>query len=145
MNKARRVLEVGMFTGTSTLAKAEIIPEGGKIVCLELEGYLKEWATPFFQKAGVEDKVDVMVGPAGDSIDTLAKQQCEKFDLIFIDADKTGNLGYYNKIMEYDLLSSTGFIIIDNALMKGRVYTNELEGTSSSIWCTMATDSIHEC
>lgn len=88
-----------------------------QIVCLELEEYLKQFVTPFFEKAGQDHKVDIRIGDAVCSMEKLAEENW-KFDVVFLDANKTGYLTYYNLIMDNNLLSPTGFIVVDNALMK---------------------------
>lgn len=120
MTRAKRVLEVGMFTGTSTMAMAEAIPPGGKIVALELEQYCKDFTAPHFQKAGFGDTIEVMVGPAAESMKKLKSQKIELFDLVFIDADKGGYKEYYTHAL--DLITPDGIIAVDNTLMKGRPY-----------------------
>jgi NAD(P)-dependent dehydrogenase (short-subunit alcohol dehydrogenase family)/predicted O-methyltransferase YrrM len=121
LTKAKTVLEVGMFTGTSSLAMAEAIPADGKVYCLEIEPYMQDFAQPAFKAAGVASQVEVVVGPASEGIDSLAKQGI-RFDIAFLDADKTGYLGYYKQLMDKQLIVPGGIIVVDNALMKGRVY-----------------------
>eukprot|EP00892_Ulva_mutabilis_P009624 jgi/Ulvmu1/7033/UM033_0092.1 len=118
---AKTVLEVGMFTGTSALAMAEFIPDDGKIVCLELEPYLESFVRPFFEKADQDHKLDIRIGDAVASMQQLADEG-RTFDIVFLDANKTGYLSYYNLVMDNNMLTATGFIVVDNALMKGRVY-----------------------
>lgn len=117
---AKRVLEVGMFTGTTTLAVAsQALPpaeEGGKIVALELDGFLEEFVRPHFEKAGCGEKLKVVVGKAGDSLERLVEEGEEPFDLVFIDADKTGYEGYYKQIMDGGLLRKGGVFLVDNTL-----------------------------
>ncbi|CAL8463601.1 g3135 [Coccomyxa elongata] len=110
-----------MFTGTTTLAVAQALPKDGKVYALEIESYMQEFAQPYFQQAGVADMVEVLVGPASEGIAKLAAQGT-RFDLAFLDADKTGYLGYYNQFMDLNLIVPGGAIIVDNTLMKGRTY-----------------------
>lgn len=121
LSSAKTVLEVGMFTGTTTLAVAQVLPQDGKVYALEIESYMQEFAQPYFQQAGVADRVEVVVGPASEGIAKLAAQGT-RFDLAFLDADKTGYLGYYNQLMDLNLIVPGGAIIVDNTLMKGRTY-----------------------
>lgn len=118
---AKTVLEVGMFTGTSSLAMAEALPSDGKVYCLEIEPYMLELAQPKFDAAGVADQIEVLVGSATDSIEILLKRG-ERFDIAFLDADKSGYLGYYKQLMDNQLINPGGIVVVDNALMKGRVY-----------------------
>lgn len=88
-----------------------------QVYALELEAYLKEYSEPSFKESGLNDRIDVLVGPAGDSIESLAKQGIN-FDIAFLDADKTGYLGYYKQLMDLSLIVPGGIIVVDNALMK---------------------------
>lgn len=91
-----------------------------QIVCLELEPYLKDFVTPFFEKAGEAHKLDIRLGDATDSIKALSAEG-QTFDVVFLDANKTGYLTYYNLVMDNQMLTPSGFIVVDNALMKVRV------------------------
>ncbi|CAL5223886.1 g6480 [Coccomyxa viridis] len=121
LNNAKTVLEVGMFTGTTTLAVAQALPDDGKVVACEIEEFMRDFSQPWFERAGVADKVDVRLGPASETLDTLAAEG-KRFDLAFLDADKTGYLSYYKKLMDHNLIVPSGAIIVDNSLMKGRTY-----------------------
>eukprot|EP00882_Tetradesmus_deserticola_P002628 GHRQ01002795.1.p1 GENE.GHRQ01002795.1~~GHRQ01002795.1.p1 ORF type:complete len:589 (+),score=311.88 GHRQ01002795.1:153-1919(+) len=118
---AKRVLEVGMFTGTSSLAMAEALPQDGQLVALDIEAYMAEFAGPYFAASGLGDRIRPMIGPAQDSMVKLAEQG-ESFDLIFLDANKDGYAAYYAVIMEHCLLAHNGLLVVDNSLMKGRTY-----------------------
>lgn len=76
-----------------------------------------ELAAPKFEAAGVSDRIEVLVGSATDSIQKLL-QRGERFDIAFLDADKTGYLGYYKQLMDNQLINPGGIIVVDNALMK---------------------------
>lgn len=88
-------------------------------MCLELEPYLDEFVRPFFEKAGQDHKLDIRIGDAVTSMEKLAEEG-RKFDVVFLDANKTGYLTYYNLAMDRDMLTPTGFLVVDNALMKVR-------------------------
>ena len=88
-----------------------------QVYCLEIEPYMLELATPKFKAAGVADRIEVIVGSASDSIQKLL-QRGERFDIAFLDADKTGYLGYYKQLMDNQLINPGGIIVVDNALMK---------------------------
>ncbi|BFZ64084.1 hypothetical protein YB2330_005222 [Saitoella coloradoensis] len=120
---AKRVLEIGMFTGTTALACAESIPDDGKVYTCDIEPYMKTFSKPFFEKAGQDKKIEVCIAPAQDTLSELAKKG-ECFDLIFVDADKTGYLAYFQKIMDLGLLAYGGALVVDNTLFKGGVYTD---------------------
>lgn len=88
-----------------------------------------ELAQPKFEAAGVADRIEVLVGSATDSIEKLLKQGVQ-FDIAFLDADKTGYLGYYKQLMDNQLINPGGIVVVDNALMKVRqpCWTTQL-------WC----------
>eukprot|EP00879_Flechtneria_rotunda_P019807 GHRR01020820.1.p1 GENE.GHRR01020820.1~~GHRR01020820.1.p1 ORF type:complete len:456 (+),score=169.59 GHRR01020820.1:286-1653(+) len=128
---AKQVLEVGMFTGTSTLAMAEALPEDGKVVALDIEPYMAEFAAPFFEASGLAGRIRPVIGPAQATMKHLA-QEGASFDLIFLDANKDGYQAYYDTIMEQQLLAAGGLLVVDNSLMKGRVYApGSLEDSSA--------------
>lgn len=88
-----------------------------QVYSLEIEPYMLELAQPKFEAAGVADQIEVLVGSATDSIEKLLKRGvC--FDIAFLDADKTGYLGYYKQLMDNQLINPGGIIVVDNALMK---------------------------
>lgn len=117
---AKRVLEVGMFTGTTTICIADNLPEDGKVVALELDAFLETFLSPHLERAGLRQKVEIRTGPAKNSIQGLVQElqssAIPPFDLIFIDADKTGYQGYYDQIMQGGLLKVGGVFLIDNTL-----------------------------
>merc|ERR1711871_74401 len=98
MCRAERVLEVGMFTGYGALSMAEALPSDGKIITCEIDPFLKEFAQPVFDKSKHGSKITVAVGPALDTINSLPVE--EKFDVVFIDADKGNYANYYNAVMD---------------------------------------------
>ena len=123
---AKRVLEVGMFTGTTAAAIADALPDDGIVTTCEIEPWLRDFAIDQFTKAGLEKKIEVELGSAHDTIPELAKSG-KTFDLIFIDAEKTGYEAYFQAIMEHGLLSKTGALVVDNTLFKGHVYSSSTE------------------
>ncbi|GAA5857746.1 hypothetical protein JCM8547_005968 [Rhodosporidiobolus lusitaniae] len=118
MQKPKRVLEIGVFTGTATLALA-LIPSVKRVTALDIEPYLKSFAEPFWERAGVASKIDYLVAPALESLHKLAKEGDEGYDLVFIDADKPGYQGYVEKLLETGLLKEDGVILADNTLAQG--------------------------
>ena len=122
---ARRVLEVGVFTGYSSLAVALALPEDGRIVACDVS---KEWtavARRYWAEAGVADRIELRLAPAVDTLDALlAGGAAGTFDLAFIDADKTGYLDYYERSLE--LLRPGGLLMTDNTLWSGRVADPEV-------------------
>ncbi len=112
---AKRVLEIGMFTGYSALCFAEALPADGTVITCEINEKSASVARRYFAKAAVSGKISISMGPALDTMRTLAGP----FDLIFIDADKINYLNYYRRAL--DLLAPNGVILIDNVLWSGEV------------------------
>ncbi|XP_070707863.1 uncharacterized protein [Pempheris klunzingeri] len=125
MSQAKRVLEIGMFTGYGALSMAEGLPDDGCLVACELEPYLKEFAQPFFDKSPHGRKITVRTGSAMDTLKELAAAG-EQFDMVFIDADKSNYINYYNFILDNNLLRMRGVICVDNSLFKARVYLKDV-------------------
>ncbi|XP_041639833.1 3-oxoacyl-[acyl-carrier-protein] reductase 2, chloroplastic isoform X2 [Cheilinus undulatus] len=124
MCQAKRILEIGMFTGYGALSMAEGLPEDGYLVACELEPYLKDFAQPIFDKSPHGRKINVRTGSAKETLKELAAAG-EQFDLIFIDADKNNYINYYNFILDNNLLRLRGVICIDNSLFKAKVYLKD--------------------
>ncbi|GAA5948662.1 hypothetical protein JCM3765_004964 [Sporobolomyces pararoseus] len=112
------VLEIGVFSGTATLALA-LLPSVKHITALDIEPYLQSFVQPFWTRAGVSSKIDFRISPALESLDKLIAEGHEGFDLVFIDADKPGYKPYVEKILEGGLLREGGVILADNTLYKG--------------------------
>lgn len=121
VTRARRVLDVGMFTGYSALAMAEALPDGGEVVACELDAYVAEFAKRCFDGASSGDKIKVEVAPALGTLTSLAADG-QAFDLIFIDADKAGYVDYLDLVLNGGLLAPGGLICADNTLMQGQPY-----------------------
>jgi len=116
---ATRVLEVGTFTGYSALAMALALPEGGRLVtCDQAEAWV-DIGRPFWDRAGVAGKIEVMIRPAQPALDRLEREGPGGFDLMFVDADKRGYGGYYESGLR--LVRRGGLIIFDNVFRRGRV------------------------
>ena len=115
---ARRVLEIGMFTGYAALAMAEALPEDGVVVACELDPAVARFASARLAEAPGGERVDVRVGPAGDTLAELADAG-EQFDLVFLDADKGGYRGYVETLLDRGLLARDGLLLIDNTLLQG--------------------------
>ena len=122
---ARRCLEVGVFTGYSSLATALALPEDGRIVACDVS---EEWtavARRYWQRAGVDHKIDLRLAPATETLDALvAEGRGGTFDFAFIDADKTNYLAYYERTLA--LLRTGGLVLIDNTLWSGKVADPEV-------------------
>jgi caffeoyl-CoA O-methyltransferase len=125
--KARRVLEIGMFTGYSALAMAEALPADGEVVACEVDAYAAEFAQKCFRESTAGHKISVKVAPAIETLKQLAADG-EVFDLVFIDADKAGYLDYLDLLLTTGLLAPNGSIYADNTLMQGQPY---LTGTAT--------------
>ena len=123
MLKAKRVMEIGMFTGYGALTIAEVLPADGKVVTCEIDPFLKEFSRPFFDKSPHGHKVDVRVGPALATMKGVDVAAGGGFDMIFIDADKGGYAAYYEAALSTPgLLADGGVIVVDNTLFKGQAY-----------------------
>ncbi|KAG9276873.1 hypothetical protein AMEX_G6848 [Astyanax mexicanus] len=124
MSKARKVLEIGMFTGYGALSMAEALPEDGRLIACEIEPYLRDFVQPVFDSSPHGKKITVKVGSAMESLKEFASAG-EQFDLVFIDADKNNYLSYYTFLLEHNLLRMDGVLCVDNALFKGKVYLSD--------------------
>ena len=126
--RARRVLEVGMFTGYSALAMAEALPDDGVVIACELDERAAALAQDCFAASPAGARISVRVGPALDTLVALADAG-ETFDLVFIDADKPGYVDYLDMLLTRELLAPGAVICVDNTLMQGEPY---LQGEPSS-------------
>jgi len=115
---ARRVIEVGTFSGYSTLCLAEGLPDAGQLVTCDIDPVATAVAREFFGQSPHGRKIDLRLGPALDTLATLAAEG-RRFDLAFIDADKTNYIAYYEACLA--LVESGGLVLADNALWSGRV------------------------
>ena len=113
---AKRVLEIGTFTGFSSQMMAAALPDDGILVTCDIDPEAAEVARKFYAKSPHGHKIDLRLGPALDTLETLNDWV---FDVVFIDADKTGYAAYYEKAVE--LLAPRGVIAVDNVLWSGRV------------------------
>jgi caffeoyl-CoA O-methyltransferase len=113
--QAKRILEIGMFTGYSALCFAEALSDDGKIITCEVDQDAAAIARKYFAQSPVGRKIEVKMGPALETMQTLSG----RFDLIFIDADKQNYCNYFRRAL--DLLSPAGVILIDNVLWDGDV------------------------
>jgi caffeoyl-CoA O-methyltransferase len=114
---ARNALELGTFTGYGAISIARGLADGGRLTCLELEEEYAAMARRNLDDAGVADRVEIIVGPALDSLRTMPAEPT--FDYVFLDADKTGYPDYYDEIVPR--LLPGGLLLIDNVLLRGRV------------------------
>jgi predicted O-methyltransferase YrrM len=117
---ARRALEIGTFTGYSALAVALALPPDGSLVCCDVNAEWTAMARRYWDEAGVADKIELRLAPALETVAALRHAgEAGRFDLAFIDADKTGYDAYYEACLA--LVRPGGVILIDNVLWSGRV------------------------
>lgn len=119
--QARAILEIGTFTGYSSLVMALALPEDGKVTTLDINEKTATIARRYWDKAGVSSKIEQHLGPARQTLDSLRGP----FDLVFIDADKTNYDYYYEAAL--GLLRSGGLILLDNVLWNGQVAYPEVQ------------------
>ena len=122
ISNVKNILEIGTFTGLSTLSMALALPDDGKLIALDNNEETNKVALNFFKKANQEHKIKTIVKTALESLEDLKNN---KFDMVFIDADKMNYKKYYEKSL--GLINKNGLIIIDNVLWHGDV-ANETSG-----------------
>jgi len=128
----RRAIEVGVFTGYSTLCVALAMPDDGRIVACDINKKWTDIAQRYWKEAGVDNKIELRLAPALETLDTLIGEQLQnKFDFAFIDADKEGYKDYYERVLA--LIRPGGLIAIDNTLWNGNVAdeSNQTESTQA--------------
>ena len=118
VSKIKSVLEIGKFTGLSTLSIALALPDNGNLIALDRNESTNNVAMDFFKKANQEKKIKTIIKPALDSLNELKKNN-KIFDMVFIDADKENYKNYYDDSL--DLINKDGLIIVDNVLWHGEV------------------------
>jgi O-methyltransferase len=117
---ARSVLEIGTFTGYSTLCMARALPPGGRVTTCDITDRWAEIGAPHWKRAGVEDRIELRVGEAAETLSDLAGEKGPgSFDMVFIDADKKNYPIYYERSLP--LVRTGGLIVVDNTLLSGRV------------------------
>lgn len=116
--QARRVLEIGTFTGYSALSMAEALPEDGRLITCDIDPAAAAVAERYRARSPHGGKVEIKLGPAAETIPTLVGP----FDLVFIDADKVNYLTYYQQALSK--LARTGVMLVDNVLWSGEVIRN---------------------
>jgi caffeoyl-CoA O-methyltransferase len=113
--RARRVLELGTFTGYSSISMALALPSGGRVITCDVNEETTSIARRYAEEAGVSDRIDFRLGPALETIASLDGP----FELVFIDADKENYVNYYQATLP--LLAESGLMVVDNTLWSGRV------------------------
>jgi predicted O-methyltransferase YrrM len=123
---ARRCIEIGTFTGYSSTAVALALPEDGHLVCCDVSEEWTSLARKYWDEAGVAGKIDLRVAPAAETLDQLLADGAEAaYDFAFVDADKAGYDGYYERLMR--LVRPGGLIAFDNTLWGGEVLDQDAE------------------
>jgi caffeoyl-CoA O-methyltransferase len=130
MTQARRILEIGLFTGYSALAMAEALPEDGELLACEVDQYVADFARESFAASPHGQKIAVVVAPALDTLATLAAER-SSFDLVFIDADKQEYCDYFHRLLECNLVPVGGWICVDNTLLQGQPYLSAEQRTAN--------------
>ena len=117
---ARRIIEIGTFTGYSALCMAEAMPSDGTLVCCDLSAEWTAIGEPFWARAGVRERIDLRIAPALTTLDELVRRgEAGSFDMAFIDADKPNYRNYYERCLI--LLRPGGLAMFDNTLWDGAV------------------------
>ena len=137
MIQPKNVLEIGTYTGYSALCFAEGLADGGKIITIDKNEELEELVQTYINKAGLTDSISCLIGDAMEIIPTLT----EELDLVFIDADKSNYINYYNLV--FDKLKKGGYILIDNVLWYGKVLNSAEENDIDTKVLKEMNDLIH--
>lgn len=136
----RRVIEVGVFTGYSSLAMAQALPADGRIVALDVS---EEWtavARRYWQKAGVAERIDLRLAPAVESLEAMIRAgELGQYDLAFIDADKSNYPAYWDRVLT--LLRPGGLIVVDNVLFGGTVLPENDEAALAARYADMTPEA----
>lgn len=122
MVRAKNILEIGTFTGYSSLAMALALPADGQIITCDIDAKTTAIAQEFWNQANVQEKIVSKIGPG---LETLKSLPNDHFDLVFIDADKANYLNYFEASMP--LLRKGGFFLVDNVLWSGRILNPQEE------------------
>mgnify|MGYP001795461054 FL=1 len=123
---AKKALEIGVFTGYSSLVVALALPTDGKMVACDISEEYTSIASRYWEQAGVRDKIDLRIAPAIETLDKLiAEGEADSFDFAFIDANKSSYDDYYEKALK--LIRPGGLIVIDNVLWSGRVADSQIQ------------------
>jgi predicted O-methyltransferase YrrM len=117
---AKRIIEIGCFTGYSAICMAQAIPEDGQLITLDIDPEVTAIAQRYFNKASLDKKIKIMLGKATESLTQIKTLYGPSaFDMAFIDADKAGAIDYLNHC--YTLLRKGGLVLVDNTLWSGKV------------------------
>ncbi len=121
MIQPKAILEIGTFTGYSAICLAQGLQPGGKLYTIDINPEMEDFATPYFEEAGLKDKIEMFIGNASEIIENLQGS----FDLVFIDADKESYITYFD--LAFAKVKPGGYILADNTLWYGRVIDTNAE------------------
>ena len=130
INNVKNCLEIGTFTGFSSLTMALALPNGGKITTLDHDKKIVHVAKTFFKKGDLDNKIETVIAPALETLKKLSKEG-KKFDLIFIDADKVNYKNYYE--LSINLIDKGALIIFDNVLWHGDVVKKNITDEQTNV------------
>jgi len=130
ITNVKNCLEIGTFTGFSTLTMALALPNGGKITTLDHDKKIVHVARNFFKKGDLDNKIETIISPALGTLKEFS-QEGKKFDLIFIDADKGNYINYYELCL--NLINKRALIIFDNVLWHGDVFKNNVTDKQTNV------------
>ena len=126
---ARRAIEVGTFTGYSSLCLARGLAAGGTLICCDVSEEWTALARTYWQQAGLSGRIELRLGPALDTLRALPAEPA--FDLAFIDADKPGYIGYWEELVPR--IRPGGVILVDNTFLHGRIFDPQPDGAATAI------------
>lgn len=147
--RAKKVLDIGVFTGASTLTAGLSIPDDGKVVALDISEDFTNLAKPFWSKASIAHKIDLRIAPALESLNAMISNgESGSFDFAYIDADKENYSNYFDSCVQ--LLRSGGIIMFDNTLWSYRVVDPDFQdddtnGIRESNKRVFESDKVHNC
>ncbi len=127
---AKRIIEVGTFTGYSSLSMGLALPKEGHLLALDISKEYTDTAKRYWERAGIRDKMELRLGPALENLEKIKREGTEKFDMAFLDADKKNYPCYANLLL--DLLEPGGILAIDNVLWGGRVMDADVRDKSTA-------------
>ena len=127
MARPRVILEIGTYTGYSAICLAEGLQENGKLITIDINEELRDRVTGYFREAGLHDRIDYRIGNAAEIIPELT----EKFDLVFIDADKENYARYFDLVI--DRVNLNRLILADNVLWSGKVLSDKPDKDTRAI------------
>ncbi len=121
-------VEIGTFTGYSSICIARALPKGAKLLCCDISTEWTSVAEKYWQKCGISDKIELVTAPASETLKSLPPEQ--KIDFAFIDADKQGYISYYDEVLKR--LSAQGVILVDNVLWNGAVVDSKSQDETTN-------------